>query len=138
MAKRSRGTTARPGQRRPTPRPAARPIAPRAQTVQPVRPDTLSQDEEARAAELEAQIVAEERAAELNRSRGRDARRAAAAAGVDPARGRMREVGIAARAAEEYTYVARDVRRIVRVGGSMVGIMAVLFILIEVFHVVTF
>ncbi len=134
MAKRSRGTTARPGQRRPTPRQAARPVAPRAQTAQTVRTDTLSREEEARAAELEAKIVADERTAEANRTRGRDARRA----GVEESpRGRMRETGINARAAEEYTYVARDVRRIVRVGGSMVGVMAVLFILIEVGHVVT-
>ena len=44
---------------------------------------------------------------------------------------------LAVKAAEEYAYVVRDVRRIVLVGGLMVGLMAVLFVLIDVAHVVT-
>ena len=35
-------------------------------------------------------------------------------------------------AAEEYRYVARDVRRIAVIGGSMFGILAVLYVLLEV------
>ncbi len=44
---------------------------------------------------------------------------------------------LAARAAEEYGYVVRDVRRILAVGGSIVVILAVLYVLIDVAHVVT-
>src|SRR5947207_2551492 len=64
MAKRSRGSS-RPGRRAPKGR-SARPAEP----ARPSRPPTaLSQTEEARAAELEAQIVAQERAAESERLR---------------------------------------------------------------------
>ena len=42
----------------------------------------------------------------------------------------------AARASEEYTYVVRDVRRIVTVGGGLILIMAVLFVLIDVLNVI--
>lgn len=124
MAKRTRGTT-RPGQRRPAQRPAGRPVA-----AAPVRPaNTLTAAEEARAAELEAELVAEERAAEQARSRGRDRTRVAS----DGIRARATQGGLlAARASEEYTYVVRDVRRIVRVGGSMLAFMAVLYIVLEV------
>lgn len=125
MAKRTRGTT-RPGQRRPAQRPAGRPVP-----AAPVRPaNTLTAAEEARAAELEAQLVAEERAAEQTRVRGRDRGRVASDNGV---RARTGPGGLlAARASEEYTYVVRDVRRIVRVGGGMIGLMLVLYILLEV------
>ena len=68
MAKRSRGSTSRPGQRPPLQRQAARPAARRQpQPPRPPRhpdPTTLTDEEEARAAELEAAIVAEEQAAE--------------------------------------------------------------------------
>ena len=58
MAKRSR-IGGRPGQRRPLERPATR------QTPAPIRPaNALTAEEEARAAQLEAAIVAEEKAAE--------------------------------------------------------------------------
>src|SRR4051794_33833283 len=73
MAKRARGsTTTRPGQRRPLQRTTARPAA----TVVPAapiapRPSTLTDAEEARAAELEAAIVAEERRAEETKRRAR-------------------------------------------------------------------
>lgn len=43
---------------------------------------------------------------------------------------------LAARASEEYTYVVRDVRRIVTVGGGLILIMAVLFVLIDVLNVI--
>jgi len=126
MAKRQR---TRPGQRPPVVR-AARPTARPPET----RPSgTLTAAEEARAAEIEAQLVAEERAAEATRARG-IVRRA------DPGRvvgARSREGSVlAARAEQEYAYVARDVRRIVRVGGSLLGVMFVLFILIDVMGIV--
>lgn len=127
MAKRSRGTS-RPGRRRAAARQAARPYA--GAPAPTVRPSTLSREEEERAAELEAQIVAEERAGEAARDRLRDRGRQA----PEPAgRGRQREGSLlAARAADEYVYVARDVRRIVQIGGSMVGAMLVLWVIIEV------
>ena len=132
MAKRQR---TRPGQRRGRqgarqalgPRPAA-----------PARPvGALTAAEEARAAELEAQIMAEERAAEAGRERARERRRAEATIGAAP--GRTREGSLlAARAEEEYAYVVRDVRRIARVGGALVGLLAILFVLIDVTHVIRF
>ena len=71
MAKRVRGSSTRPGQRPPLQRSAVRPAtsttpSTTSETVTPAaapRPATLTPQEEARAAELEAQIVAEERAA---------------------------------------------------------------------------
>jgi len=132
MAKRSRGST-RPGQRRPAQRSVPRPAT--SGTAAPTaRPSTaLTPEEEARAAELEARLVAEERAAEESRARTRDRSRVAPEAGP---RGRTREGSLlAARAAEEYTYVVRDVRRIVEVGGGLMLVMLVLYLLIEVLHV---
>jgi hypothetical protein len=138
MAKRQR---TRPGQRsarggRPGTRPAgARPAA--ARPAGPARPiGALTAAEEARAAELEAQILAEERAAEASRARARERKRSDVAA-MGAAPGRSREGSLlAARAEEEYAYVVRDVRRIARVGGSLVGLLAILFILIDVIGVI--
>jgi hypothetical protein len=131
MAKRIRGSS-RPGQRRPTSRlapPPARPIRPANQ---------VTADEEARAAELEAQIVAQEREAEEAARRGRER-----------SRDRMRDEGLTAvrgrdlaplsvRASQEYAYVRRDVLRIIRVGGGLLAILAVLYVLIDVARVITF
>ena len=127
MAKRSR-IGGRPGQRRPIQRPANRPAV-----AAPTRPrDGVTPEEEARAAELEAVIVAEEKAAD-------DARR-----GVNAERrGRAATEGaiyssssLATRASEEYAYVRRDVRRIALVGGSLLGVLAILDILVNVAHVI--
>jgi hypothetical protein len=122
MAKRSR-VAGRPGQRRPLQKAGARPSSP------PSRPaGSVTPEEEARAAELEARILAEEKAAE-------------AAARKTSTRGRQTEVGLytsaplAVRAAEEYAYVRRDVRRIVIVGGLLLGVMAVLYVLVNVANV---
>ena len=41
-----------------------------------------------------------------------------------------------ARAAEEYAYVRRDVRRIAVVGGSLLGVLAILHILVNVANVI--
>jgi len=126
MAKRTRGAS-KPGQRRPASGPA------RPTTRPAVRPTSaLSEDEEARAAELESRIVAQERAAEAARGRARQATSRAT---------ETRRAGsgglLAARAAEEYAYVVRDVRRILVVGGAMAGIMVVLFVLIDLLRVIT-
>jgi hypothetical protein len=43
---------------------------------------------------------------------------------------------LATRAAEEYAYVRRDVRRIGVVGGSLLGILAILHVLVNVAHVI--
>ena len=137
MAKRSRGPS-RPGQQRPTrrpQRPAGRTAAPTG-TVETVRGATaLTEAEEARAAELEAQIVAQERTNVAGRSR-RD-RGPAVLSSASRARSAETSSLLAARAAEEYAYVKRDVRRIGVVGGGMLAIMLVLFVLIEVAHVIT-
>ena len=129
MAKRTRGSN-RPGQRhsdkrapvRPQPRPATRPD------------QDLTQQEEANAAELESQIVARDKAAATSVARPRDRARA-----TEPDRSiKPKGQGIlAARAAEEYGYVVRDVRRILRWGGVMVATLAVLFVLVDVMHVIT-
>jgi hypothetical protein len=132
MAKRSRGSR-RPGHRPPK----ARPTRPGTATGI-ARPATaLSPVEEARAAELEAQIMAEERAAESERNRSRDRARARAEVFESGSLGRPRAGSLlAARASEEYTYVVRDVRRIVRVGGGLLVVLFVLFLLIDVFSVI--
>ena len=128
MAKRSRG--ARPGQRRPANRPPQRSQAPRAAAPTTSRAAGLTAEEEARAAELEARMVAEERAADDARGRSRDRGPSAIDTGL---RGRAREGSLlATRAAEEYTYVVRDVRRIVQVGGGLMIVLLVLWLLIEV------
>ena len=102
MAKRVRGSSTRPGQRAPLqrrPTSAAAPVSASATAPAP-RPATLTDDEERRAAELEAQIVADERSAE----------------------------DLAVRAAEEYAYVGRDVKRITLIGGSLILIMLALWV----------
>ena len=126
MAKRSR-LAARPGQRRPLQRTPARTDTPKPVT-------SVTPEEEARAAELEAAIVAEEKAATATRD-ARDRSRKAATdetAGVSYA-----SVPLSARAADEYRYVQRDVRRIVLVGGFLLAILAVLDILVNGLHLFT-
>lgn len=135
MAKRQRGG-ARPGQRAPiqrSGRPAVRPAAP-APATPPARPSgSLSDDELARAAELEARIVDEERAAAASITRSRDRRRSGGA--VLPARGRT--IGtLTAVAEEEYGYVIRDLRRIAVVFAAIFGLLLVSWLLIAVAGVV--
>lgn len=129
MAKRTRGSN-RPGQRhpdrhspaRPTQRPAAAPG------------QGLSAAEEARAAELESQIVAQERSAQQPVGRTRDRSRVIDETPAVRTRGQS---PLAVRAAEEYGYVTRDVKRILRVGSAMVATLAVFFVLIDLLHVIT-
>jgi hypothetical protein len=131
MAKRARGTTTRPGQRRPIQRPAARPStgarpAPAAASgadVAPTRPASLTPEEEARAAQLEAAIVAQERLAEEGR------RSRAQRAAPEPIRSSS---PLAVAAANEYAYVARDIRKVAIVGGSLVGLLLALWVVTQV------
>jgi hypothetical protein len=129
MAKRSRG--ARPGQRRPAQRPIQRPGAVSSPITSATPPSgVLTAEEEARAAELEAEVVAQDRATDAARARSRDRSRTPAANTLRP-RGREGSL-LATRSAEEYTYVVRDVRRIVQVGGGMIAILLVLWFVLEV------
>ena len=88
----------------------------------------LSQAEIDRAAQLEAQMTGRDRALQA-------AVRARAAA--EPATHRAVDVNapLSVRAAKEYAYVARDVRRIALTGGLMVAILAVIAILVDVLGV---
>ena len=133
MAKRVRGSTSRPGQRPPLQRSARSSTKPGATTAKPEAapttkvaappPDTLTDAEEARAAELEAAIVAEERQAEAEATR----RRLRLSRGTAEPVAAARTSSIAASAAEEYGYVARDVRRIAIVGGGLIAILLILW-----------
>ena len=126
MAKRSR-LAGRPGQRRPLQRTAA----PRPAGSTPVPPPaSITPEEEARAAELEAQIVAEEQAATEARSARTRGRRGDGEVVVSSGT-------IAARASDEYRYVSRDLRRIAVVGGFLIAVMVVLEILVNALHLFT-
>jgi len=132
MAKRQRGG-ARPGQRAPLQRgsqPAAKPAATPATPPKPS--GSLSDDELARAAELEAAIVAEERAATASVSRGRDRRRADTA----PVSRTRAAGGLTAVAEDEYLYVKRDLRRIAVVFTGIFSVLIASWLLIVVFAVV--
>jgi hypothetical protein len=116
MAKRARGSTSRPGQRARTQRTPTRP--PTTGTVVSTPSTSLTDAELARAAELEAQIVAEEKAA------GAATQTSAQAAARERVAPGPRPTGtLAASASEEYAYVARDVRRIALIGGSLVALL---------------
>jgi hypothetical protein len=132
MAKRARGTTTRPGQRRPIQRPAARSSStdagptstgPGGEAATP-RSASLTPEEEARAAQLEAAIVAGERQAERNR-RSPTQRSA-------PDQVIRSASPLAVSAANEYGYVARDVRRVATVGGSLVILLIALWVVTQV------
>jgi hypothetical protein len=134
MAKRVRGS-ARPGQRRPNQR-AARP-APNQLSSKPSAPapsspqdDGLTPEEEARAAELEASMVADDAAppsAARATESGPTARTAAAARG----RGAT-AASLATRYAHEYDYVARDLREIFALMGILIVALFAIFFLVVV------
>ena len=120
MAKQKR-LGARPGQRRPLQR-TTRPA-----TSRPA--GAVTPEEEARAAELEAQILAEEKAAdEARKSRDRLTARAPEAAIYSSA-------PLAERAAQEYGYVQRDLRRIVVVGGGLMLALVALWVVLNVLNI---
>jgi regulator of protease activity HflC (stomatin/prohibitin superfamily) len=89
----------------------------------------VTPEEEARAAELEAAILAEEKAADAAR-RGRNQERRVVESAI------YSSVPLATRAAEEYSYVRRDVRRIVVVGGGLLVVLATLHVLVNVANVI--
>lgn len=128
MAKQSRGSV-RPGQRRPSTRkPAgARTPAPTASTAPATpRASGLTESEEARAAELEQQLLAQERQAEASRTRAKErATRDTYSGGT-----------LAVRAEQEYAYVARDVRRIGEMAVIMLVILIGLWVLIDIAKVI--
>jgi hypothetical protein len=140
MAKRVRGSV-RPGQRRRVDRrpasssssaPSSSASASSGSSVERApRPSGLSEAEIARAAEIEAQMLADERAAEEARSKSRQ--RAATREVI-----RSGPTGSLASAETEYAYVARDVRDIVRIAALELAILFGLWILIDVTHVIPF
>jgi hypothetical protein len=91
------------------------------------RPASLTPEEEARAAEIEAQLVAEERQAEQAQKRARDRQR-----GGEREPTVRSSVPLSVREAEEYAYVARDVRRIAIIGFGLLAIMIGLWIALQV------
>ena len=130
MAKRTRGSSSgRPGQRRPLQRSsrAARPSTPAPAAAPAPRPTSLTAEEEARAAEIEAQIVAEERQAEQAQKRARDRQNSGEREAVVRS-----SVPLSVREAEEYAYVARDVRRIATIAFGLLAIMIGLWIALQV------
>jgi hypothetical protein len=135
-----RTAAARPSTDRPAP------IRPPNTLAQAPEPNVLTSDrssvgltelEVQRAAELEAEMVAQERAAaEATRQRGRAQAAAAEATTVVAVPGDI-NAPLSVRMAHEYAYVARDVRRILLTGGLMVAILVVLDILVNVLGVLT-
>lgn len=93
---------------------------------------SLTEAEIARAAELEAEANARERAAIADSLR----RRARGQANVLQEPGDI-NAPLSVRAAHEYAYVARDVKRIALTASLMVAILAVLHILVNVTGVIT-
>jgi hypothetical protein len=155
MAKRTR-YAGRPSGRRPAsnrplksaPPPGARLLAPESAAADDIevfehelptgapsvaRSAGLTEAELERAAELEAEATARERAAIAEsirrRSRTHHAEANLLAGDVN--------APLSVRAAHEYAYVARDVRRILLTGGLMVAILAVLAVLINVMGVIS-
>ncbi len=130
MAKRQRGP--RPGQRPPSRRGGSHGVVRPApgRSVVPTaapRPSTgLTDDELARAEALEAAIVAEERAAA---GRSRRDRRRGADDDIAPRSRTTLSGTLAVVAADEYRYVARDLRRIAVVFAAIFGILLVVFFL---------
>jgi hypothetical protein len=86
----------------------------------------LTDEEAARAAEIEARLVAAERSAEEAARRQTRGQRA-------PEReAPVRSGSIAVRASEEYAYVIRDVRRLVLIGGSILALLIAIWVVIQV------
>jgi len=138
MAKRSR-VSGRPTNRPRPLRPSAGAATPAPRSSPAALPaSSLTEAEAERAAELEAQLVAQEKAA----ARTREAA-AAAARDAGRRRGLGREVDpellnqpLSVRAAHEYAYVARDIRRIALTAGLMVAILFGLAVAINVAGVI--
>lgn len=93
----------------------------------------LTEAEERRAAELEAEATAKERAAIAESLR----RRSRAAQDREVLGTSDLNAPLSVRAAHEYAYVARDVKRIALTASLMVAILAVLHILVNVLGVIS-
>lgn len=91
----------------------------------------LTDAELRRAEELQAAMAAQERAAMAEQIRRRQRAKAGIPHDEDV------NAPLRVRAAHEYAYVARDVRRIVLTGGIMVAILAALAILINGFGLIS-
>ncbi len=93
---------------------------------------SLTESELRRAEQLEAELAAKERAAiaEALRRRTRGEERALGDVSAHSA-------PLSVRAAHEYAYVARDVKRIAVTAALMIGILATLYILTNVLGVIT-
>jgi hypothetical protein len=132
-----RSVGAGPGRPSPSPSPS-RPAPP--EDLEPVSgPDELprasashlTEDELRRAEALQAEMAAQERAAMAEAIRRKTRVRSGESFGDDV------NAPLRVRAAHEYAYVARDVRRIALTGGIMLAILAVLAILINVLGVIS-
>lgn len=134
-AKRDARAGASPSSARPPvrPSPADAPIPADLPDDEPILASgsSLTEAEIARAAELEAESNARERAAiaESLRRRSRTEER-------DFTPGDL-NAPLSVRAAHEYAYVARDVKRIALTASLMIGILAVLYVLTNVLGVIT-
>ena len=138
MAKRVRGGS-RPGQRRPQGRrPAASasasaaPAASAAGAAAPSRstaprPAGLTADEVSRAAELEEEVLAQEREADASRSRAKARSSRESFSGGTT---------LAGRTEAEYAYVARDLRQIGEMAAIMLTILILLWVMIDVVKVI--
>ena len=132
MAKRTRypGRPAtKPGAKRPGQGPAARPGAsPAARpTSAGTRIGGLTEAEVERAAQIEKELLAREQAAIAENAR----RRARTSGRVDVSLTGDAGQPLSVRAAHEYAYVARDVRRIVVTGSVMMGILALIWVAVN-------
>ena len=94
----------------------------------------LTEEEVQRAALLEAEATARERAA-ISESLRRKARAQALDHDLAPA-GDL-NAPLSVRAAHEYAYVARDVKRIALTASLMIAILAVLHVLVNVMGVIS-
>lgn len=116
MAKRARGATRRPGQRRAIQRPGVRPSG-AAPTAAPTELDGMP------ASSFEPTAVV---AAEPTRSTSPAIR----------SRSRQTSSAFAAESAQEYAYVVTDVRRIVIVASGIIGVMVLLFLAIDLLGII--
>jgi hypothetical protein len=140
MVKRSRAAV-RPGQRRPIPRRVAPSSAPASggTAATPATPATpaarpsagLTPAEAQRAEQLEADIRADERAAEDARRRAQERSRTKTDDMTRPAG------SLAVVAAHEYDYVARDVRRIGITAAILLFVLFLIWVAVEVGHVIS-
>jgi hypothetical protein len=127
MAKRSRvggRPTSRP---RPVRTQAARPAV--GQPAAPRPSASLTEEEAARAAALEAELVAQEKEAARARAAAQAVRGRRVGRDLDPA---LHDQPLSVRAAHEYAYVGRDIRRIGLTAALMLSILAVLAVLVNV------